>query len=94
MSPSFRIKYKQKFGNEAQLTFAGSAYEMALLLGQVYNDKKVTNADDLIKAFAEVRDRAGVLGTYSFVDDKTFGKFFDFPVVVKRVVGSNGVPVG
>ncbi|MBN8549371.1 MAG: ABC transporter substrate-binding protein [Deltaproteobacteria bacterium] len=93
VSTSFRTNYRRKFGNEAQLTFAGSAYEMALLVGRIYRAESIKSPVDLMTAFATMQKQTGVLGSYSFVDDKQFGKFFEFPVYVKRIVGSTGVPV-
>jgi len=92
VSSLFRTNYHQKFGNEAQLAFAGSGYEMALLIGRLISEKKVLGSRNLIDAFAEVRNQTSVLGEYSFVNDEVFGKFFQFPVYVKKIVGSTGVP--
>lgn len=93
VSAQFRTDYRSKYGNEAQMTFAGSGYEMALLVGELISAGNAVDPTSLINSFSAIKQRAGVLGQYSFVNDPHYGKFFEFPVYLKQIVGSVGVPV-
>lgn len=89
VSDLFRLQYRKKFGNEAQLTFAGSAYDMAMLLTEVLGKSDNGVIDNL----NTIKDRSGVLGKFSMVQSRQFGKFFKYPVVVKGISNGIGVPV-
>jgi ABC-type branched-subunit amino acid transport system substrate-binding protein len=91
VSAEFRSKYRAKFGNESQLTFAGAGYDMSNLLAEHFKAHPNSSARETLTALSQVRDRQGVLGKFSFKDDPTFGKFFEYPVAVKKI--SNGVGV-
>lgn len=88
----FRSRYQQAFGNEAQLTFAGSAYDMATLVGH-YLKEGGDSALDFRDYAAQARDREGVVGSYSFKNSAETGSYFAYPVVVKRIEGKRGVAV-
>jgi branched-chain amino acid transport system substrate-binding protein len=93
VSSSFRQSYRTKFSNEAQLTFAGAAYEMTVLVGELLTTNKFAGREEILSLLTSVRDRSGVLGKYSFINDKAFGQFFEFPIYVKHIVGAVGLPV-
>lgn len=92
-SETFRATYRKKFGNEAQLTFAANAYDMAVLVGEVFQSKGKLKAAEFMQALAQVKDRKGVLGTFSYTDTPEAGKFFEYPVRVKRIELGRGVLV-
>jgi ABC-type branched-subunit amino acid transport system substrate-binding protein len=87
VSPSFRSRYSQTYGNRAQLTFAASGYDMAILIGTLLAAEKQVNMDGLRK----VHDRVGELGKFSFVSSDEYGQFFEYPVRIKSI--KNGVGV-
>jgi ABC-type branched-subunit amino acid transport system substrate-binding protein len=93
VSSEFRDRYRTKFGNESQLTFAGASYDMSSLVAEYFKANPNSSPAETLAALSRVRDRQGVLGKFSFRDDPTFGKFFEYPVVVKRITNGVGVPV-
>jgi branched-chain amino acid transport system substrate-binding protein len=90
-SEAFRAAYRNKFGNVAQLTFAANAYDMALLVGEVFQRGGKLKATEFLRAMAEVKVRKGVLGTFSYADTPEAGKFFEYPIYVKRIEMGRGV---
>jgi branched-chain amino acid transport system substrate-binding protein len=91
VSKEFREEYRTTFANESQLTFAGAAYDMSTLLAEYLKANPSSSQSETLTALSQVRDRQGVLGKFSYKDDSTFGKFYEYPVVVKKI--SNGVGV-
>ena len=92
-SLDFREKYRSAYGNETLLGFAGNAYDMAILVGEVYQGKREINAVVFLKALAMVNNRRGVLGEFSYQSSSEVGQFFEYPVFVKKIKGGRGVPV-
>jgi branched-chain amino acid transport system substrate-binding protein len=93
VSSAFRESYRSRFGDEAQLTFAGSAYDMAVLIGTLQNKGKLQEPLIFMKSLREVKDHFGVLGKYSFRDELAAGQFFQYEVRIKRITNGRGVPV-
>ncbi|WKZ56144.1 MAG: ABC transporter substrate-binding protein [Bdellovibrionota bacterium] len=90
ITDSFRTSYVAAFGNDYQIAYAGNAYDMAVMLGQLFN--KVVpppNADQIMTRIRSVQNRNGIGGTFSFVDSEEDGPHFHFPVQVKQVSGES-----
>lgn len=87
VTPQFRAAYRARFNNESQITFAGAAYDMAMVLATHFKAHPESKHADILAALSAIQGRAGVLGTISFRDDPAFGRFFEYPVVVKRIGG-------
>ena len=79
----------QAYGNQAQLTFAGSGYDMAVLIAETLSDGN----SELLRALQRVSSRSGVLGPFSFVRTPQAGAFFQYPVGVKQIRGAIGEPL-
>lgn len=93
VSISFRESYKRRFGNEAQLSFAGSAYDMAVLIGTIQSEGQLLEPLSIMKSLRSVKDNPGVLGKYSFRDEPAVGQFFEYAVRIKRITKGLGVPI-
>ena len=93
VSVEFRGKYRAKYGNESQLTFAGAAYDMSTLLAEYLKAHPNSSPSETLTALSQVRERQGVLGRFSFRDDPAFGKFYEYPVAVKKIINGVGVVV-
>jgi ABC-type branched-subunit amino acid transport system substrate-binding protein len=93
VSESFRRAYQSRYGNEAQLAFAGSAYDMAILLGDIFQQHPNVRGEALVKALSAVSQRRGVLGEFSFRNAAGTGQFFEYPIHVKRIKDGRGVVV-
>lgn len=91
-SNDFRARYLKAFGNESQLTFAGSAYDMAILVGETLRAVTPYSSEAFLKNLREVRNHEGVLGRYSYQNDAKAGAFFEYPVKVKHILSARGVP--
>ena len=89
----FRKRYNLKFQNEAQLTFAGNAYDVTLLVGETLQMLNSFDSTKFIEALSNVHERKGVLGQFTYRKEKDFGQFFEFPVYVKSIKDSKGIPV-
>ncbi len=85
VTEQFRAAYRARFNNESQITFAGAAYDMALVLAEHFKAHPESRRGDIITALSAIQGRNGVLGAFSFKDDPAFGRFFEYPVVVKRI---------
>jgi len=94
VSVAFRERYRQNFGQTAQITFAASAYEMAILFGERLSVAQTFNPITLVSELVSVHNRSSVMGEYNFRRDPELGMFFEFPVQVKKIVGVGGVPAG
>ncbi len=90
VSADFRERYRARYGNQAQLTFAGSGYDMAVLMGEILARKPHSVIDEL----EAVQNQSGVLGRFSFRKEARVGSFFEYPIVVKAIRGSIGETVG
>ena len=82
-------RYQSEFGPPSQLSFGAPAYEFATLLGELVTaSPKKLSPPELLAAFAAAPRREGkAAGPYQFRDTSTAGKFFEFPLVMKRVHG-------
>ncbi len=93
VSPDFREKYRLEFGDETLLTFAGSAYDISILVGELYEDSGDFSPLDFMMRLQKISERVGVLGSFSYRDSPSIGKFFEYPIHVKKVKGTRGVSV-
>ena len=92
-SETFRAKYRKMFGDEAHLAFAANAYDMALLVGEVFQRSDKVKAGEFMLALMHVKDRKGELGTFSYTETNDGGKFFEYPIHVKRIKSRRGVAI-
>jgi ABC-type branched-subunit amino acid transport system substrate-binding protein len=92
-SEAFRSDYRGKYGNEAQLAFAGNAYDMTVLMGEVLQQGRSIKGPGVIDALRKVSRRKGVLGDFSFTSTESTGSFFEYPIHVKRIENGRGVVV-
>ncbi len=87
IKPDFIKYYKSIYKNESQLAFGAPAYEMALTIGELFNERVAKiKREDIIKSFAEVSSKDGVAsGPYHYMNDPEAGQYFQFPVVIKKI---------
>ncbi len=96
VDPEFSKQYVERYGINAQLSWAANAYEFAMLAGRVLGTPPQT-ADEsgpILGRFRGLGRQLGVLGPYEF-GESDHGPAFDFSVVAKRVTadGVENVPV-
>lgn len=87
----FRNRYQKEFGGDAQITFAGNGYDMAMTFARSIREAGTLTAEGIMDKLREVKDAKGTLGTFSFVDSASFGKYYEYSVVVNKIVGERGV---
>ena len=87
VTPEFVERYQKAFGNQSQLAFAAMAYEFASLVGELFNGNGAAlSSDEIIGKLSEVKSRKGLaMGNFQFVATKSGGRYFDFPIAVKKV---------
>lgn len=81
----FHLRYKAKFKNDAQLTIAGNAYEITILLGELLQSFDKYNNNDFLNSLYKVKNRPSVLGSFSYHNQVEFGQYFKFPVFIKSI---------
>jgi len=83
---SFRIKYRQINGNEAQIQYAGFGYDFAkLILQRVCSEAKLPSAADDLLELLKNSSGQGVNGEFKYVETEEDDKYFAFPVVLRKV---------
>ena len=88
ISSEFREKYRRRFGTEELIAFAGHSYDFANLLGRTIQSQRDAHGLDL---FANLTKKPfqGVCGLITFIDSQEVGKYWQFPVKLKRIQGAN-----
>lgn len=84
----FVSRYKARYKNESQLAFGAPAYELAMTVGNLFGSRgNKDSADEVMTLLSKVPEQQGVAsGPFRFIDNSVVGKYFQFPVVVKRIV--------
>jgi branched-chain amino acid transport system substrate-binding protein len=86
VSDSFRKRYEDRFGNTTQITFAGSTYDLAMLIGDILLGPSAPRTSaEILDRLKQSGERVGVLGPFRFREETGIGKYFEFPIVVKIV---------
>jgi ABC-type branched-subunit amino acid transport system substrate-binding protein len=93
VSEAFRERYRSRYHNEMQLTFAGAAYDMSTLLADYILSHPSASSSEMLTTLESVRERKGALGAFSFKDDPNFGKYYEYPIVMKKIINGVGTVV-
>ncbi len=85
----FVARYRTRFHNESQLAFGAPAYEFAVTVAALFHERGgAVTAEEIMKSFSTVEPHEGdAAGPYQFVNDPGAGRYFRFPVVVKKISG-------
>lgn len=87
----FRARYVSAHGTDEHITFAGNAYDISSIIAQAIGSLQSMTGESIAAAIRNTPPGNGVLGQYSFRDDKEGGQYFDFPIVMKEIRGTRGV---
>jgi ABC-type branched-subunit amino acid transport system substrate-binding protein len=88
VTDDFRTRYAARYGNDEQLPWAANAYDMALLLADLFGHlREPLDSDEIIAKLSSVTERVGVGGRYIFRDVPGIGKYFEYPLAVFRISG-------
>lgn len=86
VTPEFRKLYEAKFGKDGHIGHAAQAYDVAIILRDLFGklDRRPSN-DEIMKAIAEMSPRQGATGDISYTDTPGDGKQIRVPVAMKHV---------
>ena len=90
----FRNIYMKKYTNDTHIGFAANAYEFAQLVSEILPRDHKPSSTELLNIFSKVKDKNGALGRYSYTEDDKGGRYFDFPIVLKRILNGKILAVG
>ena len=87
VSIAFRDSYIAKYGNDYQLAYAGNSYDMAMVIGRLFNSNTKFTPRQIIELLRSVKGAEGVGGEYGFTDAPGGDPHFQFPVQLKKIAG-------
>jgi branched-chain amino acid transport system substrate-binding protein len=87
VSESFRNDYVTRFGNDYQLAYAGNAYDMAVIIGRLFNSADSLSSEQIMERLRSVQNQPGVGGVFSFSSSPHDDPHFQFPVMLKQIDG-------
>jgi len=94
VTDSFRASYVEKFGNDFQMACAGQGYDLANLLGTLFEDlRRPSTSEEILSRLRGSAVMQGVSGQFEFVRTNHGDEFFQFPVKLKRIQGDQLVVV-
>ena len=93
VSDDFKKRYVNKHGNDLQISFAGNAYDFAMLTASLFSkNADRPSSDEIIQAFNDVKDFEGVSGPFSFIESAN-GSGFEFEINVRRIEKDNSTTI-
>ena len=95
VTTQFRNTYKEKFNNDTHIGQAAQAYDVAMLIGDLFGqlNKKLTN-EEIIKAIAGTKPREGATGSFQYSESADGGKELKMPVVITEIRNKEIVNIG
>lgn len=89
VSSEFRKRYKKRFGNDLQLTYAGNGYDMAVLIAETASKlSKGAAAETIMPLLKSREERSGVEGPFRYRETPEGGAYYEFPIHIKRIDGT------
>lgn len=90
VTPQFASKYRQMFGNDYQLAYAGNAHDIALLIASVFGSVKTSlDSAAVIKGLTSAPSVEGVAGAFRYRHTADADSYYEFPVHLKRITGEH-----
>jgi hypothetical protein len=91
VDPGFAARYKTRYGSTAHLTFAGSGYDVAIIVGDILRRSPQVRGRDMIREVMKISTYHGVLGVPSPRHEDGLGHYFGYPIRVKQVLVQGGL---
>jgi branched-chain amino acid transport system substrate-binding protein len=87
VDPEFYSKYVAKYNNDYQIAYAGNAYDMAIVMGNLFSDSGSLNLSsaEIIDKFKTVSNVSGIGGVFSFMNTPENGPHFHYDVQLKII---------
>lgn len=89
VTDQFRKNYVSRFTNDSQIAFAGNGYDMALILGKLFNAQVLT-ANEIMSKLKGAGSYDGVAGTFR-LSEQSSDPHFKYHIRVKRIEGDKVV---
>ena len=87
VTKEFEHAYMSRFGQDIQLPWAANTYDFILLAGKSLGGfSKRPAPDQILSALSGGEAEIGAGGPYHFVDSPKEGKYFEYPIVVKKLI--------
>jgi ABC-type branched-subunit amino acid transport system substrate-binding protein len=86
VSESFKREYREKYGNDLQVSHAGHAYDFAMLLAQALRPQDILdwNPAEFLRHVKKLGLQHGVTGDFQYMDEADGGGF-EFPIKMKII---------
>lgn len=87
---NFAKLYLQKYKNDNQIAYAYNAFVFAKLSGLLLKDiDRQLTPEETIRLYSNPPDNLG----FRFQENNSGGKFYEFPLVIKKIVGDSFVEI-
>ena len=87
VSEDFKKRYREKYHNDIHLTTAARGYDFANLVGDTADPLLPELGRNIFEKLTKIEgSKLGASGEYRFKSSAQFGKRFEFPIVVKKIV--------
>jgi ABC-type branched-subunit amino acid transport system substrate-binding protein len=95
ISPQFEAQYKEKYKNDYQIAYAGNAYDLAVMLGTLFNAAPTGLSSEQILATLKSNKSSltGVTGSAKYQHSSDGDSYFEFPIQLKRVENGGFLPM-
>jgi branched-chain amino acid transport system substrate-binding protein len=95
ISPHFEAQYKEKYKNDYQIAYAGNAYDLAVMLGTLFNSASSgLSSEKILEALkSDKSSLVGVTGAAKYQHSSDGDSYFEFPIQLKRVENGSFLPV-
>jgi hypothetical protein len=95
ISPQFEAQYKEKYKNDYQIAYAGNAYDLAVMLGTLFNAAPTGLSSEQILATLKSNKSSltGVTGSAKYQHSSDGDSYFEFPIQLKRVENGGFLPI-
>lgn len=83
---SFASRYVGKHGNDYQIAYAGNAYDIAVMIGTLFNNAARLSADQIMDELRSSKTSLnGVTGPFKYRHTRDGDSYYEFPVQLKRI---------
>lgn len=95
ISPQFEAQYKEKYKNDYQIAYAGNAYDLAVMLGTLFNSASSRlGSDKILETLkSDKSSLIGVTGAAKYQQGSDGDSYFEFPIQLKRVENGGFLPI-
>jgi len=95
ISTQFEAQYKEKYKNDYQIAYAGNAYDLAVMLGTLFNSASSgLGSEKILETLkSDKSSLVGVTGAAKYQHSSDGDSYFEFPIQLKRVENGGFLPI-